>query len=131
MKVNFDFFGPGAKFHHVGIAVRSIESNCSSCQKTEDPIQRVSVAFITINGLDVELIEPASEKSPIDASLQNGIKLLHICYTVPDIEDALVSCRKYGFHSISQAAEAKALENRKIVWVYSNVYGLYELLEDS
>ena len=44
------------------------------CNRVEDPIQQVRVAFANFSGLTIELIEPASERSPIDQSLKKGIK---------------------------------------------------------
>jgi len=125
-----DCFGPCARFHHVGIAVPSIEKACSVTEKTRDPIQKVSVAFLSLNGLCVELIEPEGDNSPVNLSLKKDVKLLHLCYSVRNLEEALAECENRGFHRISHPVPAAAFDNRRIVWVYSNTYGLFELLED-
>lgn len=129
--IKLDFFGEDAKFQHIGVAVKSIKDVCPSSEITVDPNQSVSVAFVLMNGINLELIEPYGDKSPIKDSLNKGIKLLHICYAVPDIETAIKKCRKHGFHLIVRPIPAVAFNNRKIAWVYSNIYGLVELLEDS
>ena len=87
------------------------------------------VAFAELSGLPIELIEPVAENSPIDASLQKGNRLLHICLEVPSLQDALNHCSNHGFRKISREVSAVAFDMRRIVWVFSNVFGLVELLE--
>ena len=127
--MNLDYFGGTARFHHVGIAVTAIRDVFPSCQPTYDPIQRVNVAFVSLNGLRVEFIEPSGENSPISASLKKGITLLHVCYEVDDIGAALRKCRQHGFHIIRQPVPATAFDERKIAFVFSRTVGLVELLE--
>lgn len=129
--VKFDFFGEGARFHHLGIVVRSIKDVSPKSEPITDPIQQVAVAFVCVNGLSVELIEPCGEQSPVLRSLNEGIKLLHVCYIVPDLPVGINICRKHGFHCVRQPVSARAFGNAKITWVYSNRYGLFELLEDT
>lgn len=129
MQKHLQFFGPDARLHHVGIAVRSINEAVPGLNSVEDPIQGVRVAFADLAGLTIELIEPASENSPIDQSLTKGIKLLHICIEVPSLETAIDECQKHGFRKISTAQPAIAFDMRRIVWVFSTMFGLVELVE--
>lgn len=129
--VKFDFFGQGARFHHLGIVVRSIKDVSPQSVPIADPIQQVAVAFVCVNGLSVELIEPCGEQSPVLRSLNEGVKLLHVCYVVPDLPVGIGISRKHGFHCIRQPVPARAFGNAKITWMYSNRYGLFELLEDA
>ncbi len=124
-----NFFGEHAEFEHAGIAVRSISSAIKNVEKTEDPIQRVNVAFIYINNFKIELIEPITEKSPITKVLDKGQSLYHLCFRVPDIKKALETARKHGFHCIARPVPAKAFNDTKVAWVFSKVYGLFELIE--
>ena len=130
MTPKLDFFGPKARFHHLGMAVPSIEEAVAGIETIEDPIQRVSIGLVEFSGLTIELIEPSGEESPIDASLRKGTKLLHVCIEVPSMEDALEHCKKHGFRKISAEAPAAAFEKRKVVWVFSTTFGLVELLAD-
>jgi methylmalonyl-CoA/ethylmalonyl-CoA epimerase len=127
--MNLDCFGSGARFHHVGVAVNAIQDVCPTCQPTYDAIQGVNVAFISLNGCHLELIEPAREDSPVSASLKKGINLLHICYEVDDIEAALRKCRQHGFHIIRQPTPATAFDQRRIAFIFSRTFGVVELLE--
>jgi methylmalonyl-CoA/ethylmalonyl-CoA epimerase len=129
MLKQLQFFGPSARLHHVGIAVHSIKRAVPNLQSVEDPMQHVRVAFADLAGLTIELIEPASEKSPIDQSLKKGTKLLHICIEVPSLDAALKISTENGFRKISSVQPAVAFDMRKIVWVFHTIFGLVELLE--
>ena len=122
-------FGEKASFHHVGLAVESIQEVNRSCEIFVEKTQRVSIAFILLNGVRIELLEPLGDNSPISRSLRNGTKLLHLCYEVPDLEAALELCKEAGFHRLWRPRPAPLYDNRKVAWVYSKHYGLFELLE--
>jgi methylmalonyl-CoA/ethylmalonyl-CoA epimerase len=124
-----NFFGDDARFHHIGMAVPSIREVSPDSRITKDEIQNVFVSFVSLNGVNIELIEPEGTDSPILLSLKKGIKLVHICYEVDDIEEALKECRKHRFHCIARPQPAAAFNNNKIAWIYSRHYGLFELLE--
>ena len=128
--IRYDFFGERARFHHLGMAVRSIEEVSPQSAPIFDPVQKVRVAFVMLNGIQVELIEAQGDSSPILQSLEKGMKLLHMCYTVPELEPVLRSCRTHGFHSIKRPVPAVVFDNKRIAWVCSKDYGLFELLED-
>jgi methylmalonyl-CoA/ethylmalonyl-CoA epimerase len=124
-----DFFGPEARFHHIGVAVPSITKAEPDVDAIADPIQKVGVAFLSVNGLTVELVEPHGERSPVQRSLEKGVTLLHLCYEVPDLRASLEHCRGFGFSPLGQPVPAVAFGGRKILWVFSRTYGLFELLE--
>ena len=130
MRPEFNFFGENAKFNHIGIAVSSIKELSPESELTKDEIQKVYVSFVSLNGVAVELIEPLNDDSPVALSIEKGIKLVHICYKVSDIERALKKCREHGFKCIAEPQPASAFNNQKIAWVYSKHYGLFELLEN-
>lgn len=125
-----DFFGPGARYHHTGLVTASIESMCGAGVAIEDPIQRVRVAFVRLHGQLLELVEPWDGQSPVALSLQKGNKLLHLCYSVPDLTASLQQCRPHGLLPLSKPQPATAFGGRRIVWVFSNRYGLFELMEE-
>ncbi len=123
------FFGKEASFHHIGLAVKSIREVNPACEIFVEKTQRVSLAFIQLNGITIELLEPFGDNSPIARSVREGVRLLHLCYEVPDLEAALELCRPAGFHQISRPVPAPVFKNRRIVWVFSKHYGLFELVE--
>jgi methylmalonyl-CoA/ethylmalonyl-CoA epimerase len=125
-----DLLGPGTTFHHVGLVVAQIEAAFPGIEKVHDPIQRVCVAFVDLHGAVVELIEPAGEKSPVASSLAKGQKLVHLCYCVPRLEDAVAHAEQHECRQLSEPAPAIAFNGRRIVWLYHPTYGLIELLEN-
>ncbi len=124
-----EFFGPDAAFHHVGLAVPSIRAANAACDVVVNRTESVSMAFMSAHGITIELLEPLGDRSPIARSLRSGMKLLHLCFEVPDLEDALESCAAVGFHRVSTPVRVPEFANRRIVWVFSKHYGLFELAE--
>ena len=127
--LELDFFGEDARFDHVGLVVRSISAMCPDQQSIKDPIQKVLVLFTKLNGVKIELIEPLGEESPVADSLRKGMRLLHICYSVPHLENTLTGCKAHGFHLLARPVPATAFDMRKIAWVFHKHFGLFELLE--
>jgi methylmalonyl-CoA/ethylmalonyl-CoA epimerase len=126
---HIDLFGVGARFHHIGLVVDSIARVSEVAEAVTDPIQRVTVAFVELNGISVELLEPAGDDSPIHGSLKRGTKLVHLCYEVPDLEKALEHCRQHGLRQFGRSVPAVVFDERRIAWVFSSELGLFELLE--
>ena len=122
-------FGPNTTLHHIGLVVPSIQEVCPDCQISADPIQKVNVAFIYQHGQKLELIEPQGEKSPVSQSLQKGTKLVHLCYEVENIEEAISLSAQHGFRCIAKPVPAVAFDQRCIAWVFHRTFGLIELLE--
>ena len=123
------WFGEGARFHHVGLAMRSIRDACGDAETRVNETEGVSLAFVEVHGIRIELLEPLGEDSPIARNLANGVKLLHLCFEVPDLDAALEHCRPAGFHRLKPPAPAAAMGGRRIVWVFHREFGLFELLE--
>jgi methylmalonyl-CoA/ethylmalonyl-CoA epimerase len=128
--------------HHLGFAVSSISAVAEEFAVSmsarwageiiHDPIQRVRVAFfnpvITKNPV-FELVEPASEASPVTNFLKKGGGLHHVCYEIDDLESALREARGVGLVIVSYPAPAVAFAGRRIAWVCSKRRLLVELLE--
>jgi len=123
-------FGAGAVFDHVGVAVRSIRDVAGpDVAMVDDRTQRVTVGFVDVAGLRVELIQPLGERSPIDGNLQKGQTLVHLCFRVPDLEAALQHGRDAGMHQLARPVPAPAFDGRRIAWLFSRTIGLIELVE--
>ena len=123
------FFGEDATLHHVGLAVSSIHDIHPDCELIKEESQRVYAAFIRVGGIRLELLEPFDENSPIARSLRERTKLLHLCFEVDDIEASMNCCKTAGFHALRAPTHTPMYENRKVAWVFSKPYGLFELLE--
>jgi len=129
MQPEKSFFGPRARLHHVGIAVRSIRAVDPSLEVIPDQQAGVSMAFVGVHGVTLELLEPLGERSPIARNVRDGMKFLHLCYEVPDLEEAMAEGRKSGFHRVQEPEPRSCYDQRRVAWMLSTDYGLYELLE--
>ena len=114
-----NFFGDKARTHHIGLAVTSIRDMAPDAEIFHDPIQKVKVAFVSLHGQTLELIEPAGDDSPITESLKKDRKLVHICIEVPDIAEAANAARAHGFHRISKPVPAVAFDELPFPWLFS------------
>ena len=112
---------------HLGYVVKNIERSLARFEKegavltlapTPDPIQRVSVALLTIDGaVDIELVAPlVSGDSPVESRLARGGGLDHVCYYVDDVEQALAEEKPRGSLVVCEPTFACAF-NRTIAFV--------------
>jgi methylmalonyl-CoA/ethylmalonyl-CoA epimerase len=128
--VDIDVFGDEAEFDHIGVAVQSIGAVLPGEDIVTDDIQDVSVSFMRLHGLMVELVEPGDTDSPVSSMMKKGCKILHLCYRVPDIGVAVQNARKNGVHLIARPVPARAFGGRRIAWLFSKTLGLLELVEE-
>lgn len=128
--------------HHLGFVVASISRVAQEFatsisahwdgEITHDPIQRVRVAFfspVDIRNPVFELVEPASEVSPVSNFLKKGGGLHHVCYEIDDLEVELREAPSAGLEIVATPAPAVAFDGRRIAWVCSRKRLLVELLE--
>jgi methylmalonyl-CoA/ethylmalonyl-CoA epimerase len=133
----------GFKLRHVGVAVPSLGPATETLSTLfgyrvisgpfDDPIQKVSVNFLTTSDKDaaeIELIAPLSEDSPITSMLaKSGGGAYHLCFETSDIDQALVHAKSNGCMIVSPAVPAVAFGGRRIAWIYTRSRQLFELVE--
>jgi methylmalonyl-CoA/ethylmalonyl-CoA epimerase len=133
----------GFKLSHVGVAVPSLGPATEILSALfgykvisgpfDDPIQKVSINFLTQSDSDVaeiELVAPLTEDSPITSILaKNGGGAYHLCFETTDIDQALVHAKKNGCIIVSPAVPAVAFNGRRIAWIYTRSRQLFELVE--
>jgi len=128
------------KIHHFGFATKNI---IKSKEKFEllgfksgslifDKIQQVNILFLSKDDhYKIELIEGINENSPVNNIISKvGNSLYHICYEVPNIEEAIKHLRTQSFIVRQEPVTAVALNNKKIAWLYNPHMGLIELVEE-
>jgi methylmalonyl-CoA/ethylmalonyl-CoA epimerase len=133
---------PLGTFHHVGFVVPSIHAVVQSFAESlqavwdgniiHDLNQDVRVTFLRsrVEGDPLfELVEPASEKSPVNSFLKRGGGLNHVCYVVDSLEKHLELCRSQGALVVRNPLPAAAFGGRRIAWVYTKHKLLIEYLE--
>jgi methylmalonyl-CoA/ethylmalonyl-CoA epimerase len=128
--------------HHLGFVVASISAAAEGFAASmsarwdgkviRDPVQGVRVAFfspVDAQNPVVELVEPASDVSPVSYFLKKrGGGLHHICYEVNDLDLVLREAKGTGFGIVARPTPAVAFEGRRIAWINRNRL-LMELLE--
>jgi methylmalonyl-CoA/ethylmalonyl-CoA epimerase len=133
----------GFKLLHVGVAVPDLVPATESLAALfgykvisgpfDDPIQKVSVNFLSASdsdAADIELIAPLGDDSPIRSMLsRNGGGAYHLCFETQDIEGALAHAEQNGCVIVARPVPAVAFEGRKIAWIYTPSRQLFELVE--
>ena len=129
------------KFHHIGIACHNIKATAEqyaqmgykASEVTEDPIQNIRICFLTHEEMPmIELLEPVDENSPVvDILSKNGTTPYHICYTVPDMDEAVRQLRKQRYLIVSKAKPATAIPGHCVAFLYHKDVGLIELCSES
>ena len=133
----------GFKLRHVGVAVPALGPATDTLKTLfgyrvisgpfDDPIQKVSVNFLTKSDNDateIELIAPLSEDSPITSMLaKSGGGAYHLCFETSDIDQALVHAKNNGCMIVSPPVPAVAFGGRRIAWIYTRSRQLFELVE--
>jgi methylmalonyl-CoA/ethylmalonyl-CoA epimerase len=127
------------KFHHIGMAVKSIDATAAiyedgGYRMSEiifDPIQNVDICWLTKEGAPtVELLAPVDETSPVNKTLEKvGVSPYHCCYVVDKIEDAVAELRKMKYIMVSKPAEAVAFCGSRVCFLFNKNVGLIELVE--
>jgi methylmalonyl-CoA epimerase len=125
---------------HVAIAVNSIAETrglyemglgLSSAGEEFVPGQKVNVLMLMAGNQRIELVEPASEDSPITGFLQKrGQGIHHLAWQVRDLEAALEHLKARGVRLIHETAQAGA-HGTRIAFVHpaSTSGVLMELVE--
>jgi len=129
--MEIDFLGSNAALHHIGMAFKKKPKELDNIKYFDDPTQKVTVGFASINGCQIEVVIPLSEDAPTLNVMKKGTKLLHLCYEVDDIDISINYAINNNCIIVSNPVEAVAFNNRKIAWLFHKNYGLIEILERS
>lgn len=131
--------------HHVGVAVPDIAVAIAGYQRLlgysllsgpfDDPIQKVTVAFLGRGAEDtvtVELVAPLTPDSPVsDLLKQNRSGAYHLCYETGDMEAAIAHFRRERCVLVSPPQPAVAFDGRRVAWLFSPLRQLFELVESA
>jgi len=127
--------------HHVAIVVPSIEEarktyvdvlgfTAGEVEHVAD--QKVDVLVCSAGEQRVELVQPASDDSPVTKFLaKRGGGLHHLAYRVEDLEDALARLKAAGLRLIDEAPRPGA-HGTRIAFVHPSATGgvLTELVQE-
>ena len=95
---------------HVGIAVESINAALPFYTDVlglspghPESADGATIVSLHFGDVDVELLEPKSETSPVAKFLaKRGPGIHHVCYRVPDLDAALARCRAAGYQLVDE-----------------------------
>ena len=131
------------KLSHIGIIVKDIEQGIKNHEElfgyrqlgpiVDDATQKVRVVLMGASENDpvkIELISPLGEDSPVTELLKKRQALYHLCYSVPDIEEAKNKARQSGAIIISKPVEAPLFDDRKICFLFTKDHYVIELVEE-
>lgn len=100
-------------------------------EQIADPIQQVKVCFAEMpGGAVIELVEPLTDKSPVNKIInsQRG-GLYHLCYEVDDLDKAIAEFREKRCLPLGKPVPAVAFDGRRIVFLFTPNRDLIELVE--
>jgi methylmalonyl-CoA/ethylmalonyl-CoA epimerase len=117
---------------HVAIAVRNLEQAAERICRlfgysvATTPVtntrQDVKVLFLRkSDSLDLKLIEPASEASPLWDFVRKGGGLHHICFKVPDVTAACTDLAARGARVIAAPQPGEAFDDGLIAFVFAGL----------
>ena len=114
---------------HIAVAVRSVEAAADRLtsllgyeRKTalvSNTRQQVNVLFLKKEGsLDIKLIEPGGDNSPLWDFVRKGGGLHHLCFRAPDVTAACATLAERGARVITAPAPGEAFDDHLIAFCY-------------
>lgn len=128
------------KLDHVCVAVRSIDAAVARLApllgyaprtaRVTNTRQKVNVVFLAKPGsIDIKLIEPSGEDSPLWASLRKGEGLHHLCFRTDDTQSTLDELSGRGLRVLSPPAPGEAFDDHLIAFGYAGCGLNIELID--
>lgn len=125
---------------HLCIAVKSIKDGIIQwtavygySQKTKtiiNTLQKVEVVFLhKDDSLDIKLIGPIDESSPIYHFTRRGGGLHHICFKCDNIDEEVDRLKNNGLRLLAGPQSGEAFENEKIAFLLDKLGVNLELID--
>lgn len=114
-----------ARVAHIGIAVPSIATALAFYRDVlglepgrPETTDGATIVGLALGDVHVELLEPQDPAGPVAKFLaRRGPGIHHVCYRVPDLDQALERCRAAGFQLIDQTPRRGA-GGRRIAFLH-------------
>tara|TARA_B100000029_G_scaffold13642_1_gene14330 strand:- start:1359 stop:1760 length:402 start_codon:yes stop_codon:yes gene_type:complete len=117
------------KLHHIGLVVPKISDSINELTKfikfqtigipTLIGSQNVNVCFLNFGTTNLELIEPANEKSPITTFTKDGGGFHHLCFEVDNLNKKIFELTQNGARVIIEPTIG--FDNRTISFLSLNM----------
>lgn len=129
------------RLHHVGVVVRSLEQALPHYERAlrmtrttgivHDPAQDANLIMLAgpDGGPGLELIEPASESSPVARQAKKAGGPAHTCYEVDDLEGEIARLRGEGALLVQAPTPAVLFGGRRVSFLFLRTRHLIELVE--
>ena len=115
---------------HIGIVVKSINTAIvkwklvfgyhQMTKKTTNIKQKVNVVFLEKKGtVDIKLIEPLDDLSPVFKFAKRGGGLHHICFKCNDLKLKIKELQDKGCRLIAKPQPGEAFGNENIAFLYT------------
>lgn len=126
------------KVHHIGYAVKNLEQSIGVFEAlgytvgeiTADAGRNIRIVFLQNGSECVELVAPDGDETPVDSVLKSvGPTPYHICYEVPNLEEALNELQKSRWIVTKQPEPAPAIGGASVAFLYHRRVGMIELVE--
>lgn len=125
---------------HVCVAVRSIERAAEKLSQTlgftartnkvTNTRQQVNVQFLQRAGsIDIKLIEPSGDQSPLWQFLKRGEGLHHVCFRVDDVRAQLGELETRGLRVLASPEPGEAFDDQLIAFGYAGCGLNVELID--
>ena len=128
------------KLHHIGIVVPKISDSINDLSKfiqfqeigipTLIGSQKVNVCFLNLGDINLELIEPINDDSPVSTFTKNGGGFHHLCFETEDINKKLDELISNGARLV--VSPTIGFDQRTIAFVLLNMkntnFNLIELV---
>ena len=110
---------------HIGIAVEDLETALAFYRDVlglephpQEQTDGATIVSLSVGDSLIELLTSDDRKSPIGKFLaKRGPGIHHICYRVPDLDQALAACRSAGYHLVDEVPR-KGAGGRRIAFVH-------------
>lgn len=129
----------GSVFHHLGYACASLAKERAQFEQLgyrqegeafADPVQGVAGLFLAGPGPRVELLENLPGSQTLCVWLDQGVKIYHFAYEVPDMTEALAWSRGQRAVTTVQPVPAVAFGGRRIAFVMLRTGLMLEFIEE-
>lgn len=113
--------------HHIGYLTRQLAADadrfCATLgyQRVGPPIrdetQTVTVQFLWLDPMLLELVEPLHERSKVSRALASGVTFHHLCYATDALDADADRLRGTGMVELYRGPAA-AFPGQRIAWLY-------------
>lgn len=109
---------------HIGVAVRDLSAVAFYRDvlgleaRAPETADGATIVSLPCGDVDVELLVPNGPDTPVGKFIERrGPGIHHVCFRVPDLDEALAACRRAGYQLIDETPRRGA-GDRRIAFVH-------------